>query len=153
MFRFAGRTLALSAAALALSVAVLPASPAFAYNDSFSASTPGGAGVASFVDSGNWPGGGTNDDFVMIHDYESDGYGVVAYAWENKHAPNITWAYIGWKVNKNGLAGAAVYWDPFSDGGNIYPNDGVKLKVCLLDRNGNAVETTCRDHYHYSVDG
>ncbi|MEV6366349.1 hypothetical protein AB0L86_05580 [Micromonospora musae] len=140
-------------AAVALSVIALPASPAFAYDDSFPASTPTGAGVANFVDSGTWPGGGSNDDFVVIHDYASDGYGVAAYLWIDRNAPNDTdWRYLGWKVNKNGLAGAAVYWE-IPEGGNIYPNQGVKLKVCLLDRNGNTPESTCRERYHYSVDG
>jgi hypothetical protein len=61
-----------------LSVTVLVTSSAgAAENDSFAALTTDECGDANFIDYGpGAPGGGNNDDYVVIHDYCADGHGV-----------------------------------------------------------------------------
>jgi hypothetical protein len=86
--RFALRSLSAAVASSAAVVAV--ASPALAI-DSFGVETaisgPNGcpfaaSGHASFVDNGpGAPGGGNNDDYIVIDDTCSDGWSVAAYAW------------------------------------------------------------------------
>ncbi|MBT3154732.1 hypothetical protein HTV45_28320 [Streptomyces sp. CHD11] len=117
-----------------------------ATNDSFSVgTTSGGCGVVDFVDYGpGAPGGGNNDDYLVIHDYCSDGKGVRAYAW-------IDDIYLGARNNTNGLAGAAVVWDPFKEWGNIIAGDRVGIKVCLF--NSNNTLSRCADASRVSVDG
>ncbi|WP_062205284.1 hypothetical protein [Streptomyces sp. NBRC 109706] len=138
---------ALVATALA-ATAVLAGSPAYAAtNDSFSAwTTGGGCGMLEFVDYGpGAPGGGDNDDYLVIHDYCADGYGVRAYAWLNGY-------YLGTKYNGNGLAGSAVVWDPYKPYGNVYPGDYVDIEVCLVNgSNGSPVK--CGAAQRTSVDG
>lgn len=116
---------AVGVAAAAAAATVLLGSPAFAtVDDSFYASTAGGCAVLDFVDYGpGAAGGGNNDDYLVIHDYCADGYGVRAYAWLNG-------AYLGSKWNGNGAAGDAVVWDPF---GNVQGGDTVGIKVCLAN--------------------
>ncbi len=139
----------LVAAAAAVSVGVLAAGPAVAStDDGFAISTNDGpgCGVAEYVDYGaGASGGGDNDDYIVVHDFCSDGHGVEAYAWQNG-------TYLGDKYNGNGLAGAPVVWDPFSNG-NVAPGDSVGLKVCLVDGPGNPIESTCYSETHFSVDG
>ncbi|MFD8260102.1 hypothetical protein ACFV19_14445 [Streptomyces griseoluteus] len=97
-----------------------------AADDSFGASTTdsGGCGVVDFIDYGpGAPGGGDNDDYLVIHDYCADGHGVEAYAW-------LDGAYLGKHYDGNGLDGAAVVWDPF---GNVQYGQTVGIKVCLVD--------------------
>jgi hypothetical protein len=80
-------------------------------NDDFAAVTTDGCGVAQFKDYGpGAPGGGNNDDYVVIHDYCADGHGVMAYAsWDNT-------GYWFQQYNGNGLAGAPVAWIRFRMG-------------------------------------
>ncbi|HEY9327652.1 hypothetical protein ACFTZ8_02580 [Streptomyces fungicidicus] len=115
-------------------------------NDSFSVSTTGGGcGAVDFVDYGaGAPGGGNNDDYLVIHDYCSDGKGVRAYAW-------IGSLYLGAKNNTNGLAGAAVVWDPFKEYGNIIAGTKVGIKVCLFNSSGTL--SSCAEASRVSVDG
>ncbi|MGW4021938.1 hypothetical protein [Streptomyces sp. NPDC005009] len=117
-----------------------------ATNDSFAVgTTSGGCGVVNFVDYGEGaPGGGNNDDYLVIHDYCGDGKGVRAYAW-------IDDIYLGAKNNTNGLAGSAVVWDPFKDWGNIIAGDRVGIKVCLFDSNNTL--SRCAEASRVSADG
>ncbi|GAA0935218.1 hypothetical protein [Virgisporangium aurantiacum] len=65
-------SLVLGAAVAALTLAANPA--AAAVNDDFHASTTDGCGVVNFIDYGpGAPAGGDNDDYLVIHDYCSDG--------------------------------------------------------------------------------
>ncbi|MFI5898217.1 hypothetical protein ACIA5D_49870 [Actinoplanes sp. NPDC051513] len=126
------------------------ASPAQAarYNDSFWVCALERACV-DFVDAGEgWPGGGDNDDYVVIHDYYADGYGTKAYAWLNGD-------YLGWKYNGNGYAGDPVLWDPFAAFGDVHAGDYVGLKVCLSDGPGdpNTFENWCTAYTQRSHDG
>ncbi|MFI8254967.1 hypothetical protein [Streptomyces filamentosus] len=117
-----------------------------ATDDSFAVSTTsGGCGAVNFVDYGEGaPGGGANDDYLVIHDYCGDGRGVRAYAW-------IDDIYLGAKNNTNGLNGSAVVWDPFADYGNIIAGDRVGIKVCLFDSAGTL--SRCAEASRVSVDG
>lgn len=117
---------------------------AAAVDDSFAASTTDGCGVVNFIDYGpGAPGGGNNDDYTVIHDYCSDGHGVRADAWRNG-------TYLGGRYNGNGLAGAAVVWDPF---GNVAPGDFVELQVCLVDGAGDPTGSRCGYASRVSADG
>jgi hypothetical protein len=78
-------------------------------------------GFGTFKDYGEGaPGGGNNDDYIIISDSCFDGDSVAAYAWENG-------TYLGGKVNAKG-GGTNVVWDPF---GNVEAGHTVGLKVCL----------------------
>ena len=121
---------------------------ATAVNDSFSVSTlNGGCGRADFVDFGDGaPGGGSNDDYVVIHDLCGDGHGVKAWAWLNG-------TLIGSKYNGNGLAGDAVVWDPFKQFGNVLPGDSIGLKVCLVNGTDDPSPFDCASVTRASADG
>jgi hypothetical protein len=138
----------LLALAGAASVTLLFASPAAAaVDDSFSVSTTDDCGAVNFVDYGpGAPGGGNNDDYLVIHDYCSDGHGVEGYAW-------LDGAYLGKKYNGNGLAGDPVVWDPFADYHNVQAGDVVGIKVCLVDGPNDATPSKCASKEHTSVDG
>lgn len=120
-------------------------------NDSFSVGTTGGGcGAVDFVDYGpGAPGGGDNDDYLVIHDYCGDGKGVRAYAWlSNDIIGNV---YLGARNNTNGLAGAAVVWDPFKPYDNVLPGDRVGIKVCLF--NSDNTLSNCAEASRVSADG
>jgi hypothetical protein len=134
----------LAVSAVTVGAVTLTGSPAYAgYDDSFGVNTADGCGGADFVDYGTWPNGSTNDDYVVVHDFCSDGHGVKAYAWLNG-------TYKGSKYNGNGLSGAPVYWDPL---GNVGPNDEVGLKVCLVDGDSDPTPFACYSHTGMSSDG
>jgi hypothetical protein len=136
-------------AAGALGVTLLASTPASAaVNDDFQASTSNGAcGVVNFIDFGpGAAGGGDNDDYLVVHDYCSDGHGVKAYAW-------LDGIDLGTKYNGNGLAGAAVVWDPFKPFDNVVPGDVVHIRVCLVDGANDPTPSQCDDAEHVSVDG
>ncbi|SDC75833.1 hypothetical protein [Streptomyces prasinopilosus] len=132
-------TSAIAAAAMLFSTQAAVA----ATDDSFSVGTTGGGcGVVDFVDYGpGHAGGGNNDDYLVIHDYCSDGKGVRAYAW-------VDGLYLGAKDNTNGLAGSAVIWDPV---GNVVPGEAVGIKVCLFNSSGTLSQ--CNETTRWSVDG
>jgi hypothetical protein len=144
------------AIAAAVSATILfSATAAFAANDDFSAATTDGCGVANFIDYGpGAAGGGNNDDYVVIHDYCSDGHGVRAYVW-------IQGEYWGDQYNGNGLAGSAVVWDPFRLWGgsaNLTAGTDVRIEVCLVDGSNDGVNdpsqgSKCRSASHQMIDG
>ena len=127
-------------------VTVTPA----AVNDSFNVSTTDGCGRADFVDFGpGAPGGGDNDDYIVIHDFCSDGHGVKVWAWLNGVSVN---GDVG-RYNGNGLAGDAVVWDPFKALGNVDAGDSVGIKVCLVDSSTASSGLFCREMTRVSTDG
>ena len=140
------RALVLAVALLSVTVLVTTSAGA-AINDNFNASTTDGCGVANFIDYGpGAPGGGNNDDYVVIHDYCADGHGVIAYA---------SWDNIGYwfnQYNGNGLAGAPVVWDPFLHG-NVKAGQTVWLEVCLVDGQADPTPSRCGEASHRSKDG
>ena len=140
------RALVLAVALLSVTVLVTTSAGA-AVNDDFAASTTDGCGVASFIDYGpGAPGGGNNDDYVVIHDYCADGHGVIAYlSWDNT-------GYWFNKYNGNGLAGAPVVWDPFLYG-NVKAGQTVWLEVCLVDGQADPTPSRCGEASHRSKDG
>ncbi|MCE6996271.1 hypothetical protein LZG04_15915 [Saccharothrix sp. S26] len=91
------------------------ASPASAaHDDGFEVWTLDGCGSVEFVDYGEGaPGGGSNDDYAIVHDYCSEGHGVLASTWVDIYA-------LGSKYNGNGLAGAPVIWDPHAIRGDVF---------------------------------
>jgi hypothetical protein len=138
----------LGAAGLAVGGSAVPASAAI--NDSFPVSTGNGCGVVNFVDYGpGAPGGGDNDDYLVIHDYCADGYGVNVAAFIDKGS-GLT--YLGSKRNSNGLAGAPVIWDPFKAVGNVNRGDRIELEVCLWDGQ-DPYPITCTTGSRTSADG
>lgn len=147
----------LTASASVVGLVVLTANAAQAVtDDGFRAVTTdaGGCGVAEFVDYGaGAPGGGDNDDYVVIHDYCSDGHGVKAYAWLVVATTSGTQTtYLGAKYNGNGLAGTPVYWDPFPSN-EVWPGETVALKVCLVDGNSDPTASKCGENRRTSQDG
>lgn len=139
----AKRTLLVGGSALALTAAVAtPASAAV--DDGFSASTADGCGVVTFIDYGpGAPGGGDNDDYLVVRDLCADGHGVRADAW-------LGAAYLGFSYDGNGQAGAAVIWDPF---GNVSPGQQVTIRACLVDGAGDTTGSLCGLASRVSADG
>ena len=129
-----------------LSVTVLVTTSAgAAVNDDFNASTSDGCGVANFIDYGpGAPGGGNNDDYVVIHDYCADGHGVEVDVQMNDSG------YVTSKYNGNGKSGAPVIWDPF---GNVAPGEKVELGVCLVDGPDDSTGIRCGIASRTSADG
>lgn len=130
---------------------VAMSSPAVAaVNDSFSVSTTsGGCGATDFVDYGpGAPGGGNNDDYLVIHDYCSDSHGVRGYAWKNG-------VFFGSRYNGNGLAGAPVVFDPFTHAGgtNVVGGDLITIQACLVDGANDTTPFRCDDRSNFSADG
>jgi hypothetical protein len=150
--RFRRRALTIAAAVSA--TLLFTATAASATDDSFTVKTTDGCGAAEFVDYGpGAPGGGNNDDYILVHDYCADGHGVRAYVW-------ILGEYWGDQYNGNGKAGAAVVWDPFKSWGpgNLTADTPFKVEVCLVDGPNDAVDepeagNKCRSYNAVSVDG
>ncbi len=140
------RALVLAVALLSVTVLVTTSASA-AVNDNFNASTTDGCGVANFIDYGpGAPGGGNNDDYVVIHDYCADGHGVMAYVEVDDSG------YWFHQYNGNGLAGAPVVWDPFLHG-NVKAGQKVELEVCLVDGASDPTGSRCGDASRRSADG
>ena len=139
--------------AAAVGAAALCASPASAAYDDFfyvvtsdNGACQGGGGGADFADYGDGaPGGGSNDDYIVITDFCADGHGVRAWTWLNGTA-------LGSKYDGDG-AGKSVYWDPYAAVGNVDPGDTVRLRVCLVDGSTDSTPTYCAEKSHQSVDG
>jgi hypothetical protein len=93
------RALVVAVALLSMTVLVTNSAGA-AVNDDFAAVTTDGCGVAQFKDYGaGAPGGGNNDDYMIIHDYCADGHGVRA----NLYVTGYPF-WVG-EYNGNGAAG------------------------------------------------
>ena len=123
-----------------------------AHDDSFNVSTGDGCGRADFVDFGpGAPGGGDNDDYIVIHDFCSDKHGVKAWAWIDGSSVNHD---VG-GYNGNGLAGDPVIWDPFkqADGTDVKKDQSLRIKVCLVDGASDSTGLSCRELTLVSVDG
>jgi hypothetical protein len=149
----------LVAATLGVGLAGLATGPAAAaVNDDFSAETIDWCGAVDFVDYGpGAPGGGNNDDYLVIHDYCGDEHGVKAWAsvTQRTTAGNLTFP-LGSKYNGNGLSGSPVYWDPFKDfnpDSNLVSGDIVTLRVCLVDGNNDPTPASCGTATHTMADG
>jgi hypothetical protein len=118
----------------ALSAVFATASPAVAADDTFwaiagsscpSAVNVSWEGFAQFQDYGpGAPGGGNNDDYIIVVDDCPNGAGIKAWAW-------LDGVLLGSKYNGNG-AGTTVVWDPF---GNVTAGQSVGLKVCSVNGN------------------
>jgi hypothetical protein len=140
------RALVLAAALVSVTVLVTNSAGA-AVNDDFAAVTTDGCGVANFKDYGpGAPGGGDNDDYVVIHDYCADGHGVRAYL-----KVDGTPFWVG-EYNGNGAAGAPVVWDPFLNG-NVKAGQNIDLEVCLVDGRDDFSGSRCGYASHRSADG
>jgi hypothetical protein len=152
LIKRAYRTVLATAVVVPLALALTANSAFAAVNDDFNVKTTDACGVANFIDYGpGAPGGGNNDDYVVIHDYCSDSHGVQAFVWINGE-------YWGDAYNGNGHAGEAVVWDPFKayGPGNLVGGDSVTLKVCLVDgyhKDDDSYGFKCKSGYHTSVDG
>jgi hypothetical protein len=114
---------AIGTVALTVGLVVVPESPASASN--FEVKTPGGTGSIEFIDYGpGRPGGGSNDDYFLIHDYSPDHHGVMAWLWVDGDG-------MGAVYNGRGYAGAPVLWDPYQFDSN-WPFI-VEVQVCNID--------------------
>jgi hypothetical protein len=140
------RALVIAAALLSVTGLVTTSAGA-AVNDNVNASTTDGCGVANFIDDGpGAPGGGNNDDYVVIHDYCADGHGVMAYVEVDDSG------YWFHQYNGNGLSGAPVVWDPFLRG-NVKAGQKVELEVCLVDGISDPTGSRCGEASRRSADG
>jgi hypothetical protein len=138
-------------AAATVGVLVTTAGPAAAFNDSFNVLTTDECGIAGFVDYGEGaPGGGNNDDYIVVNDWCGDHHGVMAYAWITH--PNQATQYLGDKYDGNGGTGDPVYWDPFPSN-NVKTGDLVGLKVCLVDGASDQTPFNCKSASYTSQDG
>jgi len=134
-------------------VAAMASPASAATDDTFTVETAdrgtvcqGGGGGAYFVDFGDGePGGGSNDDYIEVHDFCPDGHGVRAWAWLNGDP-------LGSKYDGGGT-GSAVIWDPFKEFGNVNAGDTVKMRVCLVDGSSDTTPSFCTEKSHQSVDG
>jgi hypothetical protein len=140
------RALVVAAALVSVTVLVTTSAGA-AVNDDFAALTTDECGVANFIDYGpGAPGGGNNDDYVVIHDYCADGHGVQVYLEVDDNG------YWYRQYNGNGLAGAPVIWDPFLYG-NVKAKQKVEIEVCLVDGINDLTPLRCGYASHRSADG
>ncbi|WP_143662126.1 hypothetical protein [Streptomyces glaucescens] len=120
--------------------------PGAQVDDSFTVETLDGCGAADFVDHGEGaPGGGSNDDYIVLHDYCSDGHGTRVWL----YYPSTGNQY-GSVYNGNGLAGEPVIWDPF---GNVVAGQVVALEVCLVDGRNDYSGALCGEGQRTSADG
>jgi hypothetical protein len=134
------------AAVLVGGVVLVTSSAGAAVNDDFAAVTTDGCGVANFVDYGpGAPGGGNNDDYVVIHDYCADGHGIRAYL-------RVDGGILVGEYNGNGRAGAPVVWEPFLNG-NVAAGQTIDMEVCLVDGRDDWSGSRCGYASHRSVDG
>jgi hypothetical protein len=148
----AQRILATGAAAVIMTATM--GSPAMAVDDSFAVSTTNGCGVVNFIDYGpGWPGDGNNDDYLVIHDYCADGYGVKVWIWLTRRTTAGSLTFSWERYNGNGLAGEAVLADPWQDQGDVVTNDRIGLKVCLVDGFSDPNPKSCDSRNHTSSDG
>jgi hypothetical protein len=140
------RALVVAVALLSMTVLVTNSAGA-AVNDDFAAVTTDGCGVAQFKDYGaGAPGGGNNDDYMIIHDYCADGHGVRA----NLYVTGYPF-WVG-EYNGNGAAGAPVIWDPFMNG-NVKGGQWIYVEVCLVDGRDDYTGSRCGYASHRSADG
>jgi hypothetical protein len=145
-------------AGLAIVGSVVPTSAASAsaaaINDGFTIRTWDGCGLARYVDYGpGAPGGGNNDDYVVIDDTCGDGLGVRVRAWLYKPWYADDPGFLGSAYNRNGAAGATVVWDPFKAFGNVDADDRVELEVCLVSGSTVPDPSTCHGLGITSEDG
>jgi hypothetical protein len=132
----------LVAAAGASSLMVLVAAPASA-ND-IEVYNSGASGSIEFVDHGpGRPGGGSNDDYFWVHDYESDGHGVKAWVW-------LDGRLIGSKYNGSGRDAPPVFWDPVQITGTNFIHT-IGMKVCNVDGNSDPTPFNCHSTSHEEV--
>lgn len=118
------------------------ACPTGTNGDNFQLWTADHCGRADFVDNGpGAPGGGDNDDYIVIHDFCGDHHGVKAWAWINGVTVN---GDVG-GYNGQGLAGDPVIWDPFKHGTatDLLAGDCLGVKVCLVDGSNDSTGVSC----------
>jgi len=140
------RALVIAAALLSVTGLVTTSAGA-AVNDNFNASTTDGCGVANFIDYGpGAPGGGNNDDYVVIHDYCAD---VTA-----------SWRTSKWTTPATGstsTTATACPVPPWSGVrfcmGNVKAGQKVELEVCLVDGISDPTGSRCWEASRRSADG
>lgn len=105
-----------------------------------------GSGWAEYVDYGEGaPGGGSNDDYVIVGDGCADGHGIKAWAWlDDTCLESCAGRYVG------GGAESSVVWDPL---GNVAPGQWVALKVCWVDGSNDPTPSGCSYAETWSTDG
>ncbi|RQX14585.1 hypothetical protein DDE19_23120 [Micromonospora ureilytica] len=133
---------------VALTAILATTNPAAAAgNDDYTVYTGQSGGAVDFIDYGpGAPGGGDNDDYLVIRDIAADGHGVQVWAW-------LHGKYLGTKYNGNG-AWTSVIYDPYT----IFPNNVAKkevigLKICLVDGKDNLIQPSCSSLDWPSIDG
>ncbi|WP_326561660.1 hypothetical protein [Micromonospora sp. NBC_01796] len=104
-------------------------------------------GAVDFVDYGpGAPGGGNNDDYLVIRDLRGDGHGVQVWAW-------LHGKYLGTRYNGGG-AGSQLIYDPYSIfPNNVAANEVIGLKICLVDGENNLIQSSCSNLEWPSIDG
>ena len=116
--------------------------------------TTDGCGQVRFFDYGDGlPGGGPNDDYLMVSDRCTDHHGVKVWAWLTHNGVKN---YLGGSYDGFGnvLEGKPyMFWDPFKDETNVRPTDYVGLKICLVDGNDDPSPARCESATWQSLDG
>ncbi|NUT99382.1 MAG: hypothetical protein HOY78_45985 [Saccharothrix sp.] len=101
------------------------------------------AGRLDFVDYGEGaPGGGMNDDYLVVRDTCANGDGVLARVYRND-------VLLGAKYHGGGN-NTSVVWDPF---GNVVANDIIRMQICSADGPDDYSGFECQETTFRSVDG
>ncbi|WP_327033600.1 hypothetical protein [Micromonospora ureilytica] len=133
---------------VALTAILATTNPAAAAgNDDYTVYTGQSGGAVDFIDYGpGAPGGGDNDDYLVIRDIAADGHGVQVWAW-------LHGKYLGTKYNGNG-AWTSVIYDPYTIfPNNVAKNEVIGLKICLVDGKDNLIQPSCSSLDWPSIDG
>ncbi|WP_444949215.1 hypothetical protein [Micromonospora ureilytica] len=133
---------------VALTAILATTNPAAAAgNDDYTVYTGQSGGAVDFIDYGpGAPGGGDNDDYLVIRDIAADGHGVQVWAW-------LHGKYLGTKYNGNG-AWTSVIYDPYTIfPNNVAKNEVIGLKICLVDGKDNLIQPSCSYLDWPSIDG
>ena len=118
-----------SALALAATAVVGTASQASAeYDDSKTVWTTDRCGSFEFVDYGEGePGGGPDDDYMLVRDHCDDGFHVRGDVW-------VGWSWYGVAYQRGGPSAAPLYWDPFAEEEDeLVAGSRFGFPVCLVD--------------------
>lgn len=101
------------------------------------------AGRLDFVDYGEGaPGGGMNDDYLVVKDTCANGDGVLGRAFVDGRL--VDTRYHG------GGSGSSVVWDPF---GNVLANQVIKMEICSADGPDDYLGFECNRTTFRSIDG
>lgn len=139
----AGAVLAVAASALVVTGGSAAAANDDQYVTNWDYYNECSAGRLDFVDYGEGaPGGGMNDDYLVVRDTCANGDGVLGRAYRDG-------VLLGTKYNGGG-SGTSVVWDPF---GNVLANEVIRIDICSADGPTDYLGFECNSITFRSIDG